>query len=59
MVANEVWWADPKYALEKSVANAVFAHLVKHSGYDGKNDDVYVAVAEHMRLHYPALPLPG
>jgi len=51
ILANEVWWEDPDYAIEKQAAGLIFAQLRDEEDYDANSDDTFKAIIALDREH--------
>ena len=55
ILANEVWWEDPDYAIEKQAAGLIFAQLRDEEDYDANSDDTFKEVARRLKKKFPEL----
>jgi len=54
ILANEDWWEDPEFKLERQYANSLYADLVKE-GYDGNDDETFNEIAARVKKKFPSL----
>jgi hypothetical protein len=53
--ANDDWWDDPEFEVEKAAANTIFLRLVNQEGFDAKDDETYKEVAKQLKAKFPKL----
>lgn len=60
ITANEDWWEDDEFKLERNYANQIFADLTKNEGYDANDDDTFREIARRVKTKFPSLDVkPG
>lgn len=57
ILANEDWWEDPEFEVEKALASTLYVKLVQEDGYDANSDATFREVTRLMRSRFPDLPL--
>lgn len=55
--ANEDWWEDPEFEVEKGAANAIFIQLRDQEGFDAKDAEMYKELAKRMKAKFPKLDI--
>lgn len=60
ILANEGWWSDPEFEIEKTAAGTIYARLVRKveeggEGMDANDDETFAAVAAELRRKFPDL----
>lgn len=55
MRANEDWWDDPDFAVEKGAADAIYLRLVQQEGFDPKDEETFKEVAKQLKEKFPKL----
>ena len=55
ILANEAWWEDPDYAIEKQAAGLIFAQLRDEEDYDANSDETFREVAKRLKAKFPQL----
>lgn len=53
--ANEDWWEDPDFDVEKAAANTIYVRLVETEGFDPKDDETFKEVAKQLKAKFPDL----
>jgi hypothetical protein len=53
--ANEEWWDDPEFEVEKAAANTIYVNLVNKEGFDPKDDETFKEVAKQLKAKFPKL----
>lgn len=58
--ANDEWWDDPEFEVEKAAGNVIYLNLVNKEGFDPKDDETFREVAKQLKAKFPRLPVhPG
>lgn len=55
ILANEDWWEDPDYAIEKGAAGQIYIALMNDEGYEANSDDTFEEVARRLKVKFPKL----
>jgi hypothetical protein len=55
ILANEEWWHDPEYQIEKDAASKFYIQLIQDEGYDANDDETFREVAKRLKSKFPAL----
>lgn len=55
--ANEDWWEDPEFEIEKAAANTIYVKLVETEGFDPKDGETFKEVAKQLKAKFPDLPV--
>ena len=53
--ANEEWWDEPEFEVEKAAANTIYLKLVNQEGFDPKDDETFKEVAKQLKAKFPQL----
>lgn len=59
ILANEDWWEDPEFAMEKAAASTIFLDLVKNEGFSDNDDETFKEVAKRLKAKFTNLPVVG
>lgn len=59
ILANEDWWEDPDYEIEKAAAGTIYGKLTKDDGYDANSDDTFKEVGKRLKAKFPNLEVAG
>jgi hypothetical protein len=57
ILANEDWWDDPDYKIEKDAASAIYVALCNEEGYDNNSDETFREVAKRLKAKFKDLPV--
>ena len=55
MTANEDWWADPQFKVEKGAASTIYVELVNEEGFEADSDETFREVAKRLKKKFPHL----
>ncbi len=53
--ANEDWWEDPEFKIERAAADAIYLDLVQNEGFDPKDAETFKEVAKKLNKKFPEL----
>ena len=65
ILANEDWWEDPEFSIEKAAAGTIYAELIQpvdkggQYGMDANSDATFRAVAKRLKAKFPDLEVIG
>lgn len=57
ILANEDWWDDPDYVVEKGAASTLFIELTQHDGLEANSPELYREIAKRLKAKFPNLPV--
>lgn len=57
ILANEDWWEDPDFALEKQYASTIYLKLMNDEGYEANSDETFEEVARRLKEKFRDLPV--
>jgi hypothetical protein len=57
ILANEDWWEDPDFEIEKQAASALYIKLVNEEGFDNNSDETFKEVARRLKDKFKDLPV--
>lgn len=57
ILANEDWWEDPDFAIEKAYSSEIFLKLLNEEGFDSNSDETFKEVARRMKDKFPKLDI--
>jgi hypothetical protein len=57
ILANEDWWEDPDYAIEKAAASQIYIDLVNNEGFNNNSDETFKEVAKRLKDKFKDLPV--
>lgn len=55
MRANEDWWTDPEFVVEKAATDAIYLKLVSQEGFDPKDEETFKEVTRQLKAKFPNL----
>ena len=55
ITANDGWWDDPEFQIEKDAASSIYVRLVQQEGYDPNDDETFAEVAAQLASKFPDL----
>lgn len=55
ILANEDWWEDAEFYLEKGYASDVFLKLINEEGFTSNSDETFKEVAKRVKAKFPNL----
>ena len=57
ILANEDWWQDPEFQLEKDYASTIYLELVNEKGWDNNSDETFREVGRRLKEKFVNLPV--
>lgn len=57
ILANEDWWEDPDYAIEKQAASTIYLELMNNEGYEANSDETFAEVGRRLKAKFRDLPV--
>lgn len=57
ILANEEWWEDPEFAIEKQAASTIYLELMNNEGYEANSDETFAEVAKRLKAKFRDLPV--
>jgi hypothetical protein len=57
ILANEDWWEDPDFSIEKAAASQIYIQLMNDEGYDANSDETFQEVARRLKEKFRDLPV--
>ncbi len=57
--ANDDWWEDPDFKVERAAADAIYLDLVQNEGFDPKDSETFKQVAKELNKKFPELKAQG
>lgn len=55
ILANDEWWSDPEFQVEKDVASSIYVRLMNEEGFDANSDETFREVAKQLKKKFPDL----
>lgn len=55
ILANEDWWEDPAYEIEKQASSTLYLALINEEGFDPNSDDTFAEVGRRLKDKFPKL----
>jgi hypothetical protein len=52
ILANEGWWEDPEFAVEKQAASTIFLDLVQNEGFADNSEETFKEVAKRLKAKF-------
>jgi hypothetical protein len=57
ILANEDWWEDPEFEIEKAAASTIYLKLVNEEGFGNNDDETFKEVGKRLKAKFPDLPV--
>jgi hypothetical protein len=55
--ANEDWWDDPEFEIEKQAASQLYVNLTTQDGFEANSDETFKEVAKRLKVKFPTLEI--
>lgn len=55
--ANDEWWEDPEFQIEKDAANSIFVNLRDQEGFDPHDVEMYKEISRRLKAKFPDLDI--
>jgi len=59
ILANEEWWEDPDFTVEKAAASAIYLQLLNDEHMEANDDETFKEVGRRLKAKFPDLPVVG
>lgn len=57
ILANEDWWEDPEFEVEKAAASTIFLRLINEEGFTSNSDETFKEVGKRLKAKFPNLDI--
>lgn len=55
--ANEEWWDDEEFSIEKQAASQIYVDLTSKDGFEANSDETFKEVAKRLKAKFPRLEI--
>lgn len=59
ILANEEWWEDPEFEIEKAAASTIYLQLMNDEHMEANSDETFREVGRRLKAKFPNLPVVG